>query len=335
VQYRSSCGSKAYTKWMRRFGYKFGKDDVNVIASQMIADLVERHKYFHFSLSPNNHRQYAESVWEPDPGMNLLEYVLIIPIDSIDERRMKLLQLEEARRFAPEDGIRKITRRSRRRRIVKLTSPPVPEENNVVYSFDMIMVRNKVYFTCPWPTTDRDLFYPTKSSYERTNSSDVSYTKRHRKGVFYAKNEDRFYFTFDFLLNGLSSNPLNRLYSLQNWLRDYATLPAAKFEQLFDDYYKQRVDPEDRKDGTIHRYRESEDEVIARLYRPGMSKADKQEIMESCPGRSWQAIRVRANVLCEKLIATGVHDIKLLPHLNRSPKLLEKIRLARKLREEM
>lgn len=65
------------------------------------------------------------------------------------------------------------------------------------------------------------------------------------------------------------------------------------------------------------RHTKEGDVVIIALMRPGVLRRsqDLNRIFSACAGRSWRAIRDRASVLRNQLIAEGVYDIEELPHL--------------------
>jgi len=232
-----------------------------------------------------------------------LDHILFIPQKAVEDRlvaRDKTTAIREVHTF----GYRK----PGRIKSAVIESPPIVSADNKLYRFQVALRRKKVYISVPWKIPPAEIIAP------------ASQQREFRPGVYYDRVADKPYCTHKVLMR-MPDSPLRMYPQLNEWLKGYINLSTERYKELLEDSKRRFVDELHRKAGHRVRYTAEEDQIILRLYKPGMTKADKEKILEVCVGRKWEAIRVRASSMCARMLESGCTDISLLPVCNYNAKV--------------
>ena len=115
---------------------------------------------------------------------------------------------------------------------------------------------------------------------------------------------------------------------MEGWIKRFAQTPYKDMTRLIKESRRRK-----RLEESTH-YSQREEDAIIRLYRPGMSAADKEELLRVCRGRKFESIVRRSRTLCDRLIDSGIYDLARLPHIRYNAALKKRIQRAQSGEEE-
>jgi hypothetical protein len=199
--------------------------------------------------------------------------------------------------------------------ILTITSPDTPYLYASSFSFTH---RRGVLLVCPpWPVTLEEV---------RTivGEKQLSQVGEHAGQVFVSLR----------VLRQLESTQKIMTEELSAWLNEFDRLNKYSFKAEVKRMHGGTLNHRVRDQyGAKHlRFLPEEDEIILRLYRPGISREVRQQILDVCYGRSMKSISMRATILRNELMAKGIYDLTQLPHGARTESILKEIRDAKKRR---
>jgi hypothetical protein len=210
-------------------------------------------------------------------------------------------------------------KRPERRKItvLNLFTPPLPEHYDEVYTIGVVKSGKKVYFCVPWDP-------PIKQSLLSI------------KGIKYLDKLDRYAFSYTVLLQ-LKDPRVVSSSTLRSWMLTITDSTPEEFNTRRRQYAARVVDIEKRwANGTTRgtSFVSEEDAVIKKYYHPGMTADQKYEMLQTCVGRTWKAIRLRAMLLRRKMITAGAYDLAVLPYLNYNVNIQREIEVGKALAEK-
>jgi len=324
--FRTRAGADLYEKLVRQLGERSSLELVGNHAAEFVHHFESR--YPELKLPPGAYGEYAEFIEEHWPGTRTYDHFLFFPANVLPKRLAWTRRMEKVRKSGGTKTI-SMPRTKPAPKEVYMPSPPIAEAEGEVFDIYAIRLRTRVLFRVPW------LVSPKVGCKHVGDDGDVvTDNPIPAKGVHVHIETGRWYYPYHILYSDTKS-PLRSLPALDSWLKAHKSLTRAQFNQLRKRVKNERVNPQERIDahrekGTLRgmRYKDEEDDVIRRLYRPHMSDKDKATIMQTCMGRDWNNIQRRAAVLCDKLLEQGIYDLRQLPHRNYNATLRRKVEKA-------
>ena len=269
---------------------------------------------------PDNYREVlSQAAGDGNP-----DSVFVIGIQTLVDKVATARKMEAVRAGRTKKGKSRSAAALRRcgnaARVVELESPP-SDRDGQIYKILVMCRASGVFFSPPWSLPDGDI-------YQRQRRSGSQ--RRLRKGVTFEKGTGRHFFRYEYLVE--ISEELRDI-RIREWLSEHSQLSPAGFRKLRDQHSQQAAHAAKAAAGKGLqgiRFQKEHDDAITRLYRPGMTEDDEQELLGICAGRNWRAIRDRAATLTRERLEQGVFDERRLPHRNFSSRLNAQIRKNRR-----
>jgi hypothetical protein len=328
INYRKKSGMyKNFKDWMRHLKVESSDISLEVAAPVLISDFYQRSPRLKPQINLSEISSIANDYWKgrlknpEDLGNN----ILYVSFEALKSEREWLRTASY--NIKPREPGKK--RRGPVLKITNLESPKISFMGDKPLKFKMIRLRGKVYFSSPWVIKDGDRF--------RYNKSQAKFFSRPFPGVKFIKQEDEFFYTFDFFKNILKLEILKDESSdFYRWFKSYRTVSSNQFRDLRKMEKRRYVDVPARmerlkNDLSIRsNFTKEEDEAIVKFFRPGIAPQTRRELEFICYGRTWRAISCRAQFLCESMLQEGVYDLEQLPHSRYSAVLGKKAEKVRK-----
>lgn len=277
------------------------------------------------------YRRRIEQLW----GDASLDHVLFLSVEGIARRLAQANRMEVVRHHKGQNRS-VISMGPKTPRIYVLESPALPERDFVTMRFECIRRPSGLFWGVPWDIpTEYHYDLPATSALSMTSTSNVLPRKASmKKGVTYVEAYDRYFYSYDFLLDckELPNNVVRESKDLREWMSLLSEMPRKQFNLLQAGARKDLVVQQKRKPGGLLRgvgWTREEDDAIKEIYRPEMTDADEARLLRICRGRNNRAIMRRATQLRAEMIAEGIFDIALLPHRNYNAPLRKMVQEAK------
>jgi hypothetical protein len=302
AKYRTESGVPFFAKLRRKLG--LSKEPWRKCAREMVFYMQEHMDGL--TAPGGDYGIFYDMLEDVFPNASV-DHILFIPYSAITERCVR--QNKTALALEVKGGG---VFHSTGARVAIVVSPPIPSADMATFRFNLIRRRNTVYICPPWKIPTVEILAP------------ATVRREFKSGVHYDRPSHRAFCTMDLLLR-MEDSPVRKHPQLRAWLSSYEKMSAQRFKELRKLSKKTFVDGTTRQQGHRAQYTQEEEEAICRLYRPGLTAEDKEELLFICKGRTWSNIRSRASLITKAKLNAGCVDINQLPVRNYNARIRKRI----------